>query len=101
MPRQGTTLPLVKSRLEAFSDGVFAIAATLLVLDISVHPPGTPLEQVLAAWPAYRAYVVSFLTIGLAWLGHTAMTDWLERTDSLFLRSHPRIRRRTRCVCAP
>ena len=50
--------------MEAFSDGVFAIAITLLVLDVAVHPPGTPLEQVLHAWPAYVAYVVSFLTIG-------------------------------------
>ena len=47
--------------MEAFSDGVFAIAITLLVLDVAVHPPGTPLEQVLHAWPAYVAYVVSFL----------------------------------------
>jgi TMEM175 potassium channel family protein len=52
-------------RLATFSDGVFSIAATLLVLDIAVHPPGTPLQQVLHAWPAYLAYVVSFLTIAL------------------------------------
>ena len=75
-----------KGRLEAFSDGVFSIAATLLVLDIAIHPPGTPWEQVLHAWPAYLAYVVSFLTIGAAWLVHTALTDSLERTDSVFLR---------------
>lgn len=52
-------------RLAAYSDGVFSIAATLLVLDIAVHPPGTSLQQVLHAWPAY---LVSFLTIGAAWL---------------------------------
>ena len=40
-------------RLAAFSDGVFSIAATLLVLDIAVHPPGTPLQQALHAWPAW------------------------------------------------
>lgn len=40
-------------RLAAFSDGVFSIAATLLVLDLAVHPPGTPLQQVLHAWPGY------------------------------------------------
>ena len=72
--------------MEAFSDGVFSIAATLLVLDIALEPPGTPLEQVLHAWPAYLGYVISFLTIGAAWLGHSAMTDRMTRADSLFLR---------------
>jgi uncharacterized membrane protein len=72
-------------RLAAFSDGVFSIAATLLVLDIAVHPPGSPLKQVLQAWPAYLAYVVSFLTIGAAWLVHTALTDRLARSDPIFL----------------
>jgi len=72
--------------MEAFSDGVFSIAATLLVLDIAIHPPGTPLHQVLHAWPAYLGYLISFLTIGAAWLGHSAMTDRLTRADSLLLR---------------
>ena len=72
-------------RLAAFSDGIFSIAATLLVLDIAVHPPGTPLDQVLQAWPAYLAYVVSFLTIGAAWLAHTSLTDRLTRSDPIFL----------------
>ncbi len=74
------------SRLEAFSDGVFAIAITLLVLDIVVHPPGTLLEQVVHAWPSYLAYTISFLTIGAAWIGHTALTERLTRIDSIFLR---------------
>ena len=77
---------LGKGRMEAFSDGVFSIAATLLVLDIAVHPPGSPLDQVLEAWPTYVAYVVSFLTIGAGWLGHTALTDRVERVDPIFLR---------------
>ena len=72
--------------MEAFSDGVFSIAATLLVLDLALHPPGTPLEQVLHAWPAYLGYAISFLTIGAAWLGHSAMTDRLTRADMLMLR---------------
>ena len=71
-------------RLAAFSDGVFSIAATLLVLDIAVRPPGT-LQQVLSAWPAYLAYAVSFLTIGAAWLAHTALTERLTRSDPIFL----------------
>jgi uncharacterized membrane protein len=77
---------LSKDRMEGFSDGVFGFAATLLVLDLALHPPGTPLQQVLHAWPGYLAYVVSFLTIGGTWLLHTALTDQLERTDQLFLR---------------
>jgi uncharacterized membrane protein len=72
-------------RLAAYSDGVFAIAATLLVLDIVVRPPGTPLQQVLRAWPSYLAYLVSFLTIGAAWLAHTSLTDRLARSDLIFL----------------
>jgi hypothetical protein len=72
-------------RLAAFSDGVFSIAATLLVLDLAVHPPGTPPQQVLHAWPGYVAYVVSILTIGAAWLDHTALTDRLARSDPIFL----------------
>jgi uncharacterized membrane protein len=60
--------------MEAFSDGVFAIAATLLVLDVAVHPPGSPLEQVLHAWPAYVAYVVSFLTaVLMVWRDRAAV----------------------------
>ena len=81
MPRS-----LSSSRMEAFSDGVFSIAATLLVLDIALHPPGTPLEQLRHAWPAYLGYVISFLTIGAAWLVHSALTDRLTRADSLLLR---------------
>ncbi|WP_406336013.1 TMEM175 family protein [Streptomyces sp. NBC_00203] len=73
-------------RLAAFSDGVFSIAATLLVLDLAVHPPGTPLEQVLHAWPGYLGYLVSFLTIGGAWLLHASLTDRLTRSDPNFLR---------------
>ena len=82
-PAQSSVSP---SRMEAFSDGVFSIAATLLVLEIALDPPGTALEQVLHAWPAYLGYVISFLTIGAAWLGHSAMTDRLTRADSLLLR---------------
>lgn len=74
------------ARLSALSDGVFAIAMTLLVLDIAVHPPGTPLEQLLNAWPIFMAYLVSFLTIGGAWLGHTQLTEELTQVDPIFMR---------------
>ncbi len=72
--------------MEAYSDGVFSIASTLLVLEIAVHPPGTALEQLRHEWPAYLGYVISFLTIGAAWLAHNAITDRLTRADSLLLR---------------
>jgi uncharacterized membrane protein len=77
---------LSKDRMEGFSDGVYGFAATLLVLDLALRPPGSPLAQVLHAWPGYLAYLVSFLTIGVSWLLHTALTDQLARVDSLFLR---------------
>ena len=73
-------------RLESFSDGVFGVAATLLVADIAIHPPGSALAQVLRAWPSYLAYVVSFLTIGAGWLAHTALTDQLVQADRILLR---------------
>jgi len=74
------------TRLEAFSDGVFAIAITLLVLDLAIGDSGTPLHRVLDAWPFYLAYLVSFLTIGAAWLGHHGITDRLERANADLLR---------------
>lgn len=77
-------------RLESLSDGVFAIAVTLLVLDIRV-PSGAPtasglLSSLARLWPSYLAYVVSFSTIGAIWLGHNAITEYLDRVDSGFVR---------------
>ncbi len=66
---------LPKSRLEAFSDGVFAIAITLLVLEIEV-PMGTEsLWQALAEeWPSFLGYLVSFVFIGGLWMTHVSVT---------------------------
>ena len=72
--------------MEGFSDGVLAFAITLLVIDIAVRPPGTPTHEFFQAWPSYVAYLVSFLTIGAAWLAHHGLTDELERVDAIFLR---------------
>jgi uncharacterized membrane protein len=74
-------------RAEAFSDGVFAIAITLLVLEIHVPRPGSgPLgERLLAQWPSYAAYVVSFITIGVIWINHHVMLRRLRRVDHGFL----------------
>jgi uncharacterized membrane protein len=79
---------LGKGRLEGFSDGVFAIAITLLVLDLALPASAEKhlLRSVTELWPSYLAYVVSFSTIGATWLGHTAITDYLERTDPGFIR---------------
>jgi len=74
------------NRMEALSDGVMGFAMTLLVVSIAVHPPGTPMQQLLRAWPSLLAYVLSFMTIGAAWIAHSALTDRFERTDSIFLR---------------
>jgi uncharacterized membrane protein len=72
------------TRLEAFSDGVFAIAITLLVLDIHVPDP-TETASLAAAlgaqWPSYVAYAVSFLTIGIIWINHHAMIRRLKAVD--------------------
>jgi uncharacterized membrane protein len=75
-----------KTRLEAFSDGVFAIAITLLVLDLAIGHSGSALDRVLDGWPFYLAYVVSFLTIGAGWLAHTSITDRLVKADAVLLR---------------
>ena len=84
-PERSRRRTLGKGRLEAFSDGVLAIAITLLVLNITVRPPGG-LADVLREWPAYLAYVVSFLTIGAVWLAHTTLTEVLARADPILSR---------------
>lgn len=74
------------TRLEAFSNGVFAIAITLLVLEIKVPPPGTALgAELLEIWPSYLAYVVSFLVIGATWINHHAMFQHIVRVDGMLL----------------
>ena len=68
--------------LEAFNDGVFAIAITLLVLGIAVPPPGTTLgAELLRLWPSFLTYVVSFLLIGAIWINHHAIFRHIVRAD--------------------
>ncbi|KUI40758.1 hypothetical protein AU197_22700 [Mycobacterium sp. IS-1590] len=74
--------------MEAFSDGVFAIAITLLVLEIGV-PEGSEddlLGAVLRQWPSYLTYLVSFSTIGAVWLEHTVITEFLDRATPALIR---------------
>jgi uncharacterized membrane protein len=74
------------ARLETFSDGVFAIAATLLVLEIgiSVHD-GDVGAALLHIWPSYLAYATSFLVIGIIWLNHHHTVTLIGRVDRTFL----------------
>jgi uncharacterized membrane protein len=68
--------------LEAFSDGVFAIAVTLLVLEIRLPAGDGPLTDRLGhAWPSYVAFGLSFITIGIMWANHHAIFDLIERTS--------------------
>jgi uncharacterized membrane protein len=78
-----------KTRTETFSDGVLAIAATLLVLDLRV-PARETLNGSLAAalahqWPAYAAYLTSFLVIGIIWVNHHGVFELLNRVDRIAL----------------
>lgn len=73
-------------RLEAFSDGVFAIAVTLLVLELRAPLPGTLqgdslLRALLHAWPSYLAFVTSFATILIMWINHHNLFRMIRRTD--------------------
>jgi uncharacterized membrane protein len=75
-----------RARLEAFADGVFAIAATLLIIDVSADAPGGALGSTLEhSWPQYVAYAVSFLTIGIMWVNHHACMQLIDRVDRRFL----------------
>jgi uncharacterized membrane protein len=75
------------ARLEAFSDGVFAIAATVLVLEISVGPhEGAGLgSALLHLWPSYLAYITSFVTIGIIWMNHHHCVETMARVDRTLL----------------
>lgn len=78
-------------RIEAFSDGVFAIAITLLVLaikapnasDLGVH--GSLLSALIALWPHYLAFVTSFATILAMWVNHHRIFTFIQRSDHFFL----------------
>jgi uncharacterized membrane protein len=76
-----------KSRLEAFSDGVLAVAITLLALDISVPDArhGRLGHALLAQWPEYLAFLTSFLTIGIIWINHHAAIRRLREVDHTIL----------------
>jgi uncharacterized membrane protein len=74
-------------RVEAFSDGVFAIAITLIILEIRVpHAEGVALvDALLQQWPSYLAYIISFLSIGVMWVNHHNLFKYIRRVDNIFL----------------
>jgi len=75
------------SRLEAISDGVFAIALTLLVLDIKIpsregiKKEGELLSSLLHLMPRFLSYFLSFMTLGIFWTGHTTQFNYIEKSD--------------------
>jgi uncharacterized membrane protein len=76
-----------RNRLESFSDGVFAVAITLLALNLTVPGPGHGrlLDLLGHSWPAFAAYVISFFTIGVIWVNHRSLFSGLGQVDRVLL----------------
>ena len=73
-------------RIEAFSDGIFSIAATLLVLDLKPPAAGMPFWPGLAAqWPGYASFLLSFLFIGIMWINHHRLFSHVRRSDDALM----------------
>jgi uncharacterized membrane protein len=75
------------SRIEAFSDGMFAIAITLLILEVKVPVPaqGHLAQTLLGQWPSYLAFVLSFVYIGVMWMNHHRMFTHIRRSNDTLL----------------
>lgn len=76
-----------KGRAEAFSDGVLAVAITLLALNLHVEATGhgSLAHQLTQTWPSFAAYVVSFFVIGVIWVNHHALFALIDRVDRVLL----------------
>jgi uncharacterized membrane protein len=74
-----------RGRLEAFSDGVFAVAITLLALNLTVAGPGHGRLIDQLHWPAFAGYLVSFLTIGIIWVNHHVLVRQIKSVDRTLL----------------
>ena len=73
-------LPL--DRFNAFSDGVFAIAITLLVLELPVPTGPDLLASLIEEWPEFLGYLMSFTFIGMSWLTHARVTGYMKAGDT-------------------
>lgn len=75
------------ARIEAFSDGVFAIAITLLILEIKVPSPasGDLPRQLLRQWPSYFAFVISFAFVGIMWINHHRLFTHIKHSNNVLL----------------
>jgi len=76
-----------RTRLEAFSDGVFAVAITLLALNLAVAAPGhvSLLHQLGTHWPSFVAYLISFFVIGIIWVNHHVLVKSIKVVDRMLL----------------
>jgi uncharacterized membrane protein len=77
-----------RTRLEAFSDGVFAVAITLLALNLTVAGPGhgeSLSRQLGTHWPSFVAYLISFFTIGIIWVNHHVLIKSVKSVDRTLL----------------
>jgi uncharacterized membrane protein len=72
---------MTTNRLEAFSDGVFAVAITLLVLEISIPAGDNLWHQLKEEWPSFASFFVCFWVIGIIWVNHHGVIDHLKRAD--------------------
>ena len=81
------TAVIGKQRLEAFSDGVLAVAVTLLVLDLHADPASLDslAAQLRQEWPSFAAYLVSFFIVGVIWINHHALFALMARVDRLLM----------------
>ncbi|MGH9710745.1 MAG: TMEM175 family protein [Candidatus Acidiferrales bacterium] len=82
---------LTKARIEALTDGVFAVAMTLLVFEIKVpgiaqnSGPRDLAHHLFALWPNFVSYAISFFVLGIYWVGHHGLYHYIRRTDRPFL----------------
>ena len=91
MEFQTTTFEIGKNRIEALSDGIFAIVMTLLILEF--HVPNLPLNApnvdvapaLLTLWPKFLSYIVTFVSLGFFWVGHHIMYHAIRRADRTLL----------------